>query len=216
MKYKVKTNNEEVSLGIRVVTAYPTKIFIKAYDAERPNIVLTDRYKTVKGSETFYVRMPLTGANTIVDVCDEYEKIRDFKSMLTSNAELSKRSYILPVTPVKLFIPASPLGGSGNGHKGASRFSAPNPATGAVIVYNIEKEFSTIASRRKKKETDAVKNPNALIYPAKDSIVVESMEEAAKVYMVIRSSQEVTPSNVVAKFAVNAAKGLAKTEGNLR
>ena len=34
--------------------------------------------------------------------------------------------------------------------------------------------------------------------------------------MVIRSSQEVTPSNVVAKFAVNAAKGLAKTEWNLR
>ena len=149
-------------------------------------------------------------------VCDDYEKIRDFKSMLTANADLSKRSYILPVTPVKLFIPASPLGGSGNGHKGASRFSAPNPASGAVIVYNIEKEFSTIASRRKKKETDAVKNPNALIYPAKDSIVLESMEEAAKVYMAIRSSQEVTPSNVVAKFAVNAAKGLAKTEWNLR
>jgi hypothetical protein len=149
-------------------------------------------------------------------VCDDFEKIRDFKSMLTANADLSKRSYILPVTPVKLFIPASPLGGSGNGHKGASRFSAPNPASGAVIVYNIEKEFSTIASRRKKKETDAVKNPNALIYPAKDSIVLESMEEPAKVYMVIRSSQEVTPSNVVAKYALNAAKGLAKTEWNLR
>ena len=149
-------------------------------------------------------------------VCDDFEKIRDFKSMLTANADLSKRSYILPVTPVKLFIPASPLGGSGNGHKGASRFSAPNPASGAVIVYNIEKEFSTIASRRKKKETDAVKNPNALIYPAKDSIVLESMEEAAKVYMVIRSSQELTPSNVVAKYTVNAAKGLSKTEWNLR
>jgi hypothetical protein len=117
---------------------------------------------------------------------------------------------------VKLFIPASPLGGSGNGHKGASRFAAPNPATGAVIVYNIEKEFSTIASRRKKRETDAAKNPNALIYPAKDSIVLESMEEASKVYMVIRSSQEVTPSNVVAKYALNAVKGLAKTEWNLR
>ncbi|MEY3781470.1 MAG: hypothetical protein RLZZ510_1453, partial [Bacteroidota bacterium] len=149
-------------------------------------------------------------------VCDDYEKIRDFKSMLTANADLSKRSYILPVSPVKLFIPASPLGGSGNGHKGASRFSAPNPASGAVIVYNIEKEFSTIASRRKKRETDASKNPNALIYPAKDSIVLESMEEAAKVYMVIRSSQEVTPSNVVAKFSVNAAKGLSRAEWNLR
>ncbi len=149
-------------------------------------------------------------------VCDDYEKIRDFKSMLTANADLSKRSYILPVSPVKLIIPASPLGGSGNGHKGASRFSAPNPASGAVIVYNIEKEFSTIASRRKKRETDASKNPNALIYPAKDSIVLESMEEAAKVYMVIRSSQEVTPSNVVAKFSVNAAKGLSRAEWNLR
>ena len=172
-------------------------------------------------------------------VCDEYEKIREFKSMLTSTAgdignvgetvakklALAKRNYILPVTPVKLFIPASPLGGSGNGHKGASRFSAPNPATGAVIVYNIAKEFSTIASRRKKRETDAAKNPNALIYPAKDSIVLESLEEAAKVYMVIRSSQDVTPtkdsdeippSNVVAKYTVNATKGLAKTEWNLR
>jgi len=163
-------------------------------------------------------------------VCDDYEKIREFKSRLTSTAgeisnvgetvakklALDKRSYMLPVTPVKLFIPASPLGGSGNGHKGASRFSAPNPASGAVIVYNIEKEFSTIASRRKKKETDAAKNTNALIYPAKDSIVLESQQEAAKVYMVIRSSQELTPSNVVAKYTVNAAKGLSKTEWNLR
>lgn len=74
MKYKVKTSNEELSLGIRVITAYPTKVFIKVYDADRPKIVLTDRYKTVTGSETFYVRMPLTGANTIVEVCDEYEK----------------------------------------------------------------------------------------------------------------------------------------------
>jgi hypothetical protein len=74
MKYKVKTNNEEVSLGIGVATAYPTKVFIKVYDADRPQIVLTDRYKTVKGNETFYVRMPLTGTNTIVEVCDEYEK----------------------------------------------------------------------------------------------------------------------------------------------
>ncbi|MCX8485187.1 MAG: glycosyl hydrolase [Bacteroidia bacterium] len=149
-------------------------------------------------------------------VCDDYEKIREFKAMMTADAVVAKRNYILPVTSVKLFIPASPLGGSGNGHKGASRFAAPNPATGAVIVYNIEKEFSTIASRRKKRETDAAKNSNALIYPAKDSIVLESMEEASKVYMVIRSSQEVTPSNVVAKYALNAAKGLAKTEWNLR
>jgi hypothetical protein len=74
MKFKVRTNNEEVSLGIRVLTAHPLKVFVKVYDADQPKIVLTDRYKTVKGEETFYVRLPLTGANTIVEVCDEYEK----------------------------------------------------------------------------------------------------------------------------------------------
>ena len=149
-------------------------------------------------------------------VCDEYQKIREFKSMMSQDAAMAKTNYILPVSPVKLFIPATPLGGGGNGHKGASRFSAPNPASGAVVYYHIEKEFTGIADRRKKREADAAKNPNALIYPAKDSIVLEHVEEAAKVYMVIRSSQEVAAGNTVAKFAVNAAKGLAKTEWNLR
>jgi hypothetical protein len=149
-------------------------------------------------------------------VCDDYEKIRDYKAMLLGNAGLAKMNFIVPVSPVKLFVPATPLGGSGNGHKGASRFSAPNPSNGAVIYYQITSDFSTIASRRKKRESDASKNPNALIYPAKDSILLESLEETAKVFMVIRSSQQVTADNVVAKFSVNAAKGLAKTEWNLR
>lgn len=74
MKYRVVTNNEEVSLGIRVRTAYPIKVFIKVYDESRPKIVLTDRFKTVQGDETFYVRMPLTGKISIVEVVDEYEK----------------------------------------------------------------------------------------------------------------------------------------------
>jgi len=149
-------------------------------------------------------------------VCDDYEKIRDYKSMLMGNAGLAKMNFIVPVSPVKLFVPATPLGGSGNSHKGASRFSAPNPTAGAVIYYQISTEFSTMASRRKKRESDAAKNPNALIYPSKDSIVLESLEEPAKVYMVIRSSAEVTADNVVAKFSVNAAKGLARAEWNLR
>ena len=38
-------------------------------------------------------------------VCDDYEKIRDLKSMLNANADLSTRSYIFPVSPVKFFFP---------------------------------------------------------------------------------------------------------------
>ena len=149
-------------------------------------------------------------------VCDEYQKIREFKAYLKQDLTVAKKNYILPINPVKLFIPSTPLGGSGNGYKGASRFSAPNPAFGALIYYQLDTEFPTIASRRKKRETDAVKNPSALIYPAKDSIVAEAQEEPAKIYMVIRSSAEITENNMVAKFPISTNKGLSKVEWNLR
>jgi hypothetical protein len=73
MKFRVATNYEELSLAIRVTTRLPIKVFIKVYDQERPKIVLTDRYKTLRGTETFYVRMPLTGKTSIVEITDEYE-----------------------------------------------------------------------------------------------------------------------------------------------
>lgn len=73
MKFRVVTNYEELSLAIRVTTRLPIKVFIKVYDQEQPKIILTDRYKTIRGTETFYVRMPLTGKTSIVEVTDEYE-----------------------------------------------------------------------------------------------------------------------------------------------
>jgi len=149
-------------------------------------------------------------------VCDEYQNIREFKSVMLNGLPPDTKSYIFPVSPVKLFIPSTPLGGSGNGYKGASRFSAPNPAVGATIYYRIEHEFSTIEKRRKKRETDAAKSPNSLIYPAKDSIVAESFEQSAQAFMVIRRSNMLVYNNIVAKFPISISKGLSKVEWNLR
>lgn len=148
-------------------------------------------------------------------VCDDYQKIREFKSYISQkNTEI--KNYVLPISPIKLFIPSTPLGGSGNGYKGASRFSAPNPTAGATIYYVFDNEFSTVESRRKKREEAAVKSPLALIYPAKDSIIAESNELSSKVFMVIRSSAEITDKNTVAKFPITNNKGLSKIEWNLR
>ncbi|MFN5890922.1 MAG: VPS10 domain-containing protein [Bacteroidota bacterium] len=148
-------------------------------------------------------------------VCDEYQKLREYKSYIAEiNPEI--KNHVLPISPVKLFIPSTPLGGSGNGYKGASRFSAPNPNVGAMIYYMFDKEFSTIESRRKKREEAATKSPLTLIYPAKDSIVAESNEMASKAFMVIRSSAEITDNNTVAKFPITISKGLSKIEWNLR
>ncbi len=148
-------------------------------------------------------------------VCDDYQKIREYKSYISQkNPEI--QNHVLPITPVKLFIPSTPLGGSGNAYKGASRFSAPNPNAGATIYYVFDKEFSTVESRRKKREEAAVKAPLTLVYPAKDSIVAESNEMAAKAFIVIRSSAEITDNNTVAKFPIPNGKGLSKIEWNLR
>ena len=71
MNLRVQTRYEELSLAIYVQTLTPSKIRIKVYDADKPKTVFTDRYKTVKGREVFYVRMPLTSNHVVVSVYNE-------------------------------------------------------------------------------------------------------------------------------------------------
>ncbi|MSP58365.1 MAG: glycosyl hydrolase [Flavobacteriaceae bacterium] len=161
-------------------------------------------------------------------VCDDYQVIRDFKEIKTReenekgkggksiSATKTSEGLILPIADAPLFIPATPLGGGGNAHHGASRFAAENPSIGAVIFYSIHRDFTTIASRRKKRETDAAKLPNTQIYPIKDSIVAEALFESPRVYMVVRNTVSSSSSAVIAKWVVPAVKGMAKTVWNLR
>jgi hypothetical protein len=121
-----------------------------------------------------------------------------------------------------LYIPSSPLGGSGNGYKGASRFMAPNPTEKAVLYYNINKEYPSIKSRREKRETENSKNPNALIYPSKDSIFSESNETTAKLFMSVYQNTDKfgemksLKNILIARWSIPATKGWAKTEWNLK
>lgn len=71
MNLRVTTRYEELSLAVYVQTLTPCKLRIKVFDAEQPKTVFTDRYKTVKGSEVFYVRMPLSSNQVIVSVYNE-------------------------------------------------------------------------------------------------------------------------------------------------
>jgi len=74
MKNQVNTRFNPISLVVRVKTAQPTKVFLKVYDAKDPSRVFTNRYKTVRQYEDFYVRMPLSPDKTIIEVADEYER----------------------------------------------------------------------------------------------------------------------------------------------
>ena len=151
-------------------------------------------------------------------VCDDYDRIREFKA--TINAKETTR-ILTPLTAM-LYIPSSPLGGSGNGYKGASRFMAPNATEKAVLYYNIQKEFPSIKSRREKRETENSKNPNALIYPSKDSIFSESNETTAKLFISVYQNTDKfgeiksLKNILIARWSIPASKGWAKTEWNLK
>lgn len=71
MNLKVNTRFEELCLEITVQTLLPAKIRIKVYDYSHPKTVFTDRFKTVKGIEKFFVRMPLSSENVIISVFNE-------------------------------------------------------------------------------------------------------------------------------------------------
>ena len=71
MNYKVKTNYEQMTLGITVDCQFEVKVRIKVFDAQKPKTVFTNRYKTCKGVTKFFVRMPLTPEQIIISIYDD-------------------------------------------------------------------------------------------------------------------------------------------------
>jgi hypothetical protein len=71
MDFSVATNFDECTLMITVLTAAPVKIRLMVADANIPNTLYTDRYKTVEGKVTFEVGMPVCGKSCIVSLYNE-------------------------------------------------------------------------------------------------------------------------------------------------
>jgi hypothetical protein len=71
MTYNVPTRYEEMTLLIKVRTNSPQSIRIIVSDAHQPNTTFTNRYKTVDGETIFFVRMPVTGQDVLVEVFNE-------------------------------------------------------------------------------------------------------------------------------------------------
>ncbi len=153
-------------------------------------------------------------------VCDDYDRIREFKAGL--NNQSKETAKILNTPTAMLYISSTPLGGSGNGYKGASRFMGANPTEKAVIYYQLTKEYPSIKSRREKKESENSKNPNALIYPSKDSILAENLEKAPKLFMSVYQNTDKfgdvksLKNILVARWNISTSKGWNKTEWNLK
>ena len=71
MNYRLNTRYDEMCLVIKVAVEQPCEVVVKVASEDKPNIVFTDRWATVKGQQTFYVRLPITSENVIISVYDK-------------------------------------------------------------------------------------------------------------------------------------------------
>jgi hypothetical protein len=71
MIFKLPTRYEEFTLLIKVKTPKSEKIHLKVSDADVKNTIFTDRWKTIDGECSFFVRMPVSGKNAKIDIYNE-------------------------------------------------------------------------------------------------------------------------------------------------
>ncbi len=71
MVYQINTNHDELTLLVKVVTKQPEKIRLIVKDSSMRDTVFTDRYKTVNGEVSFFVRMPVSSKKVYVVVYNE-------------------------------------------------------------------------------------------------------------------------------------------------
>jgi hypothetical protein len=99
MIYKLPTRYEEFTLLVKVKTDKPEKIHLKVSDAEQKNTVFTDRWKTVNGECSFYVRMPISGKISLINLYNEkvgqHKEDNSFEVVEIKKIPLEKRLDVL-------------------------------------------------------------------------------------------------------------------------
>jgi hypothetical protein len=99
MIYRLPTRYEEFTLFIKVKTDKPEKIHLKVSDADQKNTVFTDRWKTVNGECSFYVRMPISGKISLINLYNEkvgqHKEDNSFEVVEIKKIPLEKRLDVL-------------------------------------------------------------------------------------------------------------------------
>lgn len=64
----IATHNAEVILEVNIETKGRVQVRLRVFDADRPKTFFTDRYMTIDGTKTLYVRMPLSPKISSVEI----------------------------------------------------------------------------------------------------------------------------------------------------
>jgi len=98
---------------------------------------------------------------------------------------LAAEATLLPVKRTPLYVPSSPLGGSGVGWQGGRFYAAQNPPFGAVFTYYLKDEIKTRRAQRQAAERDAARAGRDVFYPPWDSLKAEDREEAPTMILTV-------------------------------
>ena len=135
-------------------------------------------------------------------VLDDYSALREMTSEVKE-----KDATFLNNRPGMVFVYDSKYGYSGAGFQGASFYTAANPAMGAQFTFYVKAVPQTTQAKRKSNEAEARKNGLDVVYPTKDALRLEDVEEAPYFIFVIKDANgaEVKRFTKMAKSGMQTA-----------
>ena len=100
MIYKLPTRYEEFTLLIKIRTPKSEKIHLKVYDEQLKNTTFTNRWKTINGECSFFVRMPISGKCALIKIWNDRlgenkEEDNTFEVLEIKKLPLEKRLDVL-------------------------------------------------------------------------------------------------------------------------
>ena len=135
-------------------------------------------------------------------ILDDYSPLR-----LATAEMLQQDSAIFPVKSALSYIPYNP-----GGELGTSYFTAPNPAVGAVITYNLKDAMSTKRQERQRRERAATQKGETPPYPTPEELRAEAEEEAPAILLNIADAS----GKVVRRLDEPATRGIQRVTWDLR
>ena len=119
---------------------------------------------------------------------------------------------LLPVRDALMFVPGSPMGGSGKAEQGASFYVAENPPVGAVFHYWLRDGYKSLRDQRRSREKDLAKSGGDAFYPSWDSLRAEDREEAPAIVLTVSDAQ----GRIVRRLTGPAGAGLQRVVWDFR
>jgi photosystem II stability/assembly factor-like uncharacterized protein len=116
-------------------------------------------------------------------VLDNYSVLREIEKN-----KGNKEAIIYSIKDALQYKQSSPLGLRGVGSQGASMYASENPKFGAVFTYYIPEKYTSLKSKREKKEKSNIKDGLDNHYPTMDEIRAENKEEKPELVFIISNS----------------------------